>query len=53
MIGRETGSFEHKKTSGDYLNYSIVEIGKNTENNPRHLRRLVVTQTPEEKKTIS
>ena len=30
----------------DHPNYSIVEIGQNTEKNPWHLRRLAVPQTP-------
>ena len=33
-----------KRMSG---NYSIAEIGQNTEKSPGNLRRLVVTQTPE------
>ena len=32
----------------DCPNYSIVEIGQNTENSPGDLRRLTVTQTPVE-----
>ena len=32
--------------SGDHPNYSIVEIGQNTEKSPGYLRRLAVTQTP-------
>ena len=35
-----------KRKSRDYSNYSIIEIGKNTEKSPRDLRRLAVTQTP-------
>ena len=31
--------------SGDKPNYSITEIGKNTEKSPGDLRRLAVTQT--------
>ena len=34
--------------SGDHPNYGIIEIGQNTEKSPRVLRRLGVTQTPEE-----
>ena len=33
---------------GDHPNYSIVEIGQNTEKSPGDLRRLAVTQTPVE-----
>ena len=41
-----TGGFGNKTTSGDHPNYSIVEIGQNTEKSPGDLRRLAVTQTP-------
>ena len=37
---------EAEGTSGDDLNYSIVENGQNTEKSPGDLRRFVVTQTP-------
>ena len=33
----------NSRTNRDHLNYSIVEIGQNTENTPGDLRRLVVT----------
>ena len=33
-------------TSWDYLIYSIVKIGQNTENSPRDLKRLAITQNP-------
>ena len=36
-------------TSGDCPNYSIVEIGQNTEKSPGDSRGLAVTQTPEKK----
>ena len=39
------GRFINKRTSGDHPNYSIVEIGQNTEKSPGDLRRLAVTQT--------
>ena len=45
-IGTRTGVQGNKKTSGDYLNYSIIEIGQNTEKSSGDLRRLAVTQTP-------
>ena len=48
MIGTGTGVLENKRTSGDYPNYRIVEIGQNTENSPGDLRTLAVTQNPEE-----
>ena len=44
--GSRTGGLGNKRTSGDNPNYSIVEIGQNTEKSPGDLRRLVVTQTP-------
>ena len=34
------------QTSGDHLNYYIIESGQNTEKSPGDLRRLAVTQTP-------
>ena len=43
--GTGTGGHGNKRTSGDYPNYSIVEISWNTGNNPGDLRRLVVIQT--------
>ena len=38
--GRGTGGFGNEKMSGDHPNYSIVEIGQNTEKSPGDLRRL-------------
>ena len=35
-------------TGGDCPNYSIVEIGQNTEKSPGDVRRLDVSQTPVE-----
>ena len=35
----------NKRTNGDHPNYSIVEIGQNTEKSPGNSRRLAVTQT--------
>ena len=37
---------KNNRTSGDYPKYSIVKIGKNTEESPGDLRRFAVTQTP-------
>ena len=45
-IGTETGGLGNKKTKGDYLNYSLAEIGQNTEKSPGYFKRLAVTQTP-------
>ena len=47
-ITKGTGGLESWWTSGDHPNYSIIENGQNTENNPGDLRRLAVTQTPVE-----
>ena len=41
-----TGGLGNKRTSGDHLNYCIIEIGQNTEKSPGDLKRLVVNQTP-------
>ena len=43
-IGTETGGLGNKKTSGNHLNYSIVQIGQNTEKSPGDLRISAVTQ---------
>ena len=45
-ISKTTGELGNNWTSGDYPNYSIAEIGQNTELSPGDLRRIVVTQTP-------
>ena len=45
-INTVTGVFGNKRTSGDHQNYCIIEISKNTEENPVYLRRLAITQTP-------
>ena len=44
-IGTRTRRHRHKRTSGDNPNYSIAEIGQNTEKSSEDLRRFV-TQTP-------
>ena len=44
-IIKGTGGFGNKRTSGDYPNYYIIEIGQNTEKGPGDLRRLAVIQT--------
>ena len=43
---KRTRGLRNKKTSGDNPNFSIAEIGLNTEKSLGDLRRLVVTQTP-------
>ena len=47
-IGTRTGGIGNKRISGGYANYSIVEIGHNTKKSPKDMRRLAVTQSPEE-----
>ena len=47
-MGRKSGGFENNGTGGNYRNYSIVDIGENTEKSPGDLRRLPVTQVPVE-----
>ena len=42
-IGTRTGGLGNKKTNGDHPNYSIIEIGQNTEKSPGDLRRVAVT----------
>ena len=42
MIGTWTGRLGNNGTGGDCPNYSIVEIGQNTEKSPGDLRRLSV-----------
>ena len=43
-IDTGTGGLGNKRSSGDYLNYSIIKIYQNTEKSPGDLRRLAVTQ---------
>ena len=40
MIGTRNGGRENKRMGGDHLNYSIVEIGQNTEKSPGDLLSL-------------
>ena len=44
-IGTGTWALGSKRTIGENLNYSIVEIGQNTEKSPGALKRLTVIQT--------
>ena len=46
MIDTGTGGLGNNRTGGGCPNYSIFEIGQNTEKSPGDLRRLAVTQTP-------
>ena len=43
-IGTGTGGLGNKRTSGDDLNYRIVEIDQNNKTSPGDLRRLTITQ---------
>ena len=47
-ISTGIGGLGNNRTSGDHINYSIVEIGRNTKKSLGDLRRLAVTQTPVE-----
>ena len=48
-VGTWTWRLGNKRTRGDHPNYSIAEIGQNTEKCPGDLRGLVVTQNPVKK----
>ena len=45
ILGTRSGGHGNNGTGGECLNYSIVEIGQNTEKSPGDLRRFAVTQT--------
>ena len=47
-IGIESEGLGDKRTSGDHLDYGIVEIGQNIEKSPGDKRCLDVTQNPVE-----
>ena len=38
-FNKGVGGFRNNRTNGDHPNYSIVEIGQNTEKSPGDLRR--------------
>ena len=46
-ISKRTGRLGNKRTSGDDPDYGI-KISQNTEKSPGDLRRLAVTQTPDD-----
>ena len=46
MFGKRNRRLRNQKTRRNHLDYSIIEIGQNTEKSPGDLRRLVVTETP-------
>ena len=48
-----TGGISNKRTSGETPNYSIGEIGQNTEKSRGDLRRLAVAQTSVKKKSAN
>ena len=48
-IGTRTGGLGNKGMSGDYPNYSIIEISQNTKISPGDLRRLAFTQISSKK----
>ena len=41
-INKGTGGLGGWRTSGDYLNYDIIDSGQNTEKSPEDLRRIDV-----------
>ena len=45
-IGTRTDRLGNKRTRRDHPNYSVGEIGQNTEKSPGDLRKLALTQTP-------
>ena len=45
-IRKGSRRLRNKRTSGDYLDYSNIKIGQNTEKSPGDLRKLAVAQTP-------
>ena len=42
-IVTRTGGLQNKRSSGNHPNYSIIEIGKNTEKSSGDLKRYAVT----------
>ena len=47
-IREENERLRNKWTSRNHPDYSIIKIGQNTEKSPGDLRRLAVTEIPEE-----
>ena len=45
-LGNKTEKIGNRRTNEDHPDYSITEIGQNTENSPGDLRRFSVSQTP-------
>ena len=46
ILGKETGRGQNRRMSRDDLNYTIVEVGQNTEKSLGNLKRFIVTQIP-------
>ena len=44
VFGTVTKGLGSWRTSGDHLNYKIIENGQNTEKSPGDLKRLAITQ---------
>ena len=44
-IGKRNKELGNKRTNGDHPNYSIIEIGPNTEKSPGDLRKFFDIQT--------
>ena len=45
-LGKKTGRVGNQRTCRDHPDFSIVEIGQNSEKSPGNLKKLAVTQTP-------
>ena len=45
IINKGTGGLGSWQTSGDHLNYSMIDNSQNTEKSPGDFRRLAITQT--------
>ena len=52
-IGTRIGGLRNNRTSGDYPNYSIAKIVKNTVKSPGDLMRIAVNPTPERNHRIT
>ena len=44
--GVNNNNLRDRRTSGDHLNYNIIENGQNAKESHGDLRRFAVTQTP-------
>ena len=52
-IGKRTGGPGNNGMNGDHPNYSIIEIGQNTEKSPVDLKKLAVIQTLSERSSAN